>query len=70
MTFLRELLADPAVRRRVAKVLERDRSTVYRWHAGKTYPARQDAERLVELLRDRGLDFNGCYCTGGQVPHG
>ena len=66
MTLLRELLADLEVRRQVVARLERDRSTVYRWRMGISYPDRRDAVRLVELLQDRGLDFNGCYTPKGQ----
>ena len=37
------------------------RGAVYPWQAGKSYPTRADAERLVALLAVYGLDFNGCY---------
>jgi hypothetical protein len=66
MTVLRELLADAGTRRLVATTLQRDRSTVYRWWMGLSFPARADAERLVALLAPQGLDFNGCYTTNGR----
>ena len=67
MSVLRELLADAATRRLVAATLGRDRSTVYRWWVGTSFPARADAEQLVALLAAQGLDFNGCYATDVQA---
>ena len=61
MTGLQELLCDAEIRRAVAAEMGKNRSTLYRWRRGLSFPTRPDAERLVALLSGHGLDFNGCY---------
>ena len=61
MTVLQGLLSDAEIRRAVAAELGKDRSTLYRWRRGLSFPTRADAERLVVFLSGHGLDFNGCY---------
>lgn len=69
MTLLQRLLAAPdelpfdfIVRVRC------DRTTLYRWQTGKSFPSRRYARLLVEVLRPQGLDFNGCYRPEVQEP--
>ena len=71
VTFLQELLGDRSALPAdfVARV-GCDRATVYRWQTGRAVPSVRYARRLVALLADRGLDFDGCYRPSVQVGEG
>lgn len=71
ITPLQKLLRDKVVApRQVREFTGRDRSTVYRWTTGESFPERLDCERLIELFGADVLDFNGCYVATVDVEHG
>lgn len=62
LTPLQVLLRSNAVpTSQVIAATGRNRSTVWRWQNGLSFPARPDVERLIALYGPERLDFNGCY---------
>ena len=47
----------------ICERLNLDRTTVYSWRKGAQYPNKDNADRLIELFREHGieLDYNKIY---------
>jgi len=63
ITPLQKLLTDEAIDLSlVREAIGRSRTTIWRWREARSYPdASTDVPKLIELYREHGLDYNGCY---------
>lgn len=54
---------DSALRECIKDRLSIDRTTVYAWSKGRSYPNKENADKLIELFREHGitLDYNQIY---------